>query len=635
MISNLRKAPKDPKDDPRRTPSKPSERIRGSDLNEPGSAGTKGGGVTLSAAQESWLRSQVEDHNKRVSAKSKQARMEPLRKVYRRGMGAFSSTHHPIMDRDGWGRARVMHHLHLLERGKPKNPRYVQDNDLLPKGHPQMKKNAGSMPPGFDSFGAEEVFGEQEPAPTAATRTAPLAGLERDDAIQVGRNQYVVVRSWGDYEAMVKKPNAKRKMFSVRQENDDEVAVREQKGTPDATLAGPVLSRHPLADVRRIGRVERVPVRRQGNYAEEERIVMKKNNPLGMAATERHPTPYDVEESGPMTVRSGGPFTVRSEEAPPPATVRSTPAPTAPRQMRLRCTVEEDMVPNRKPQVGDRVRRTTYGEVYARVDRPVTKAGYVPVVIEGRFPVNDRWPLKETEVVEMAPNRIGIQPGTHAMWDTGMADIPVVVEGVSTGMVQVRDSSGALHNVSPMDLALEHGREVTYAANHHLRAGQTAWLAYVGQCGGAIDKVKVLKSLPGDEYVVQIGSSGATERIDGSVLFADKEAAAAACERMESNPYVRFAVQADWGDSEEKKEMESNRQGAGPYWVWTLSVGSDRPLVGEGPHGPHDLAGAKTYARIAATKGKHDRAVSRGRDPQAKTFQVVRRYRAGDGERLI
>lgn len=499
MISNLRKATKSPKDDPRRAKAEPHERVRGSDLNEPGSAGTKGGGVALSATQESWLRSQVEDHNKRVSAKSKQARMEPLRKVYRRGMGAFSSTHHPSMSRDGWGRARVMHHLHLLEHGKPKNERYVQDNDLLPKGHPKMKKN----------------------------------------------------------------------------------------------------------------------------------------NPLGMAATERHPAPYDVEESGPMTVRSGGPLTVRSEEAPPPATMRSTPTPPAPRELRLRCTVEEDMVPNRKPQVGDRVRRTNYGEVYARVDRPVTKAGYVPVVIEGRFPVNDRWPLKETEVVEMTPNRIGIEVGTHAIWSTGMADIPVVVENVRGGMVQVRDGSGALHSVSPMELALEHGREVSYAANHHLRAGQVAWLAYVGHRGGAIDKVKVLRALPGDEYVVQIGSTGATERIDGSVLFADKESAADACEQMEGNPYVRFAVQADWGDSEEKKEMESNRQGAGPYWVWTIAVGTDRPLVGEGPHGPHDLAGAKTYARIAATKGKHDRAVSLGRDPQARTFQVVRRYRAGDGERLI
>jgi len=30
--------------------------------------------------------------------------------------------------------------IHLLETGKPKNPRYVQDNDLLPDGHPAVRK---------------------------------------------------------------------------------------------------------------------------------------------------------------------------------------------------------------------------------------------------------------------------------------------------------------------------------------------------------------------------------------------------------------------------------------------------------------------------------------------------------------
>jgi hypothetical protein len=70
------------------------------------------------------------------------------------------------------------------------------------------------------------------------------------------------------------------------------------------------------------------------------------------------------------------------------------------------------------------------------------------------------------------------------------------------------------------------------------------------------------------------------------------------------------------------------------YYVWVLGA-DGYPLQTEGPHGPHDLQGAKTYARIAATEGRHDRAVSRGRDPETSSFEVVRVYRAGTGERAV
>lgn len=46
--------------------------------------------------------------------------------------------------------------------------------------------------------------------------------------------------------------------------------------------------------------------------------------------------------------------------------------------------------------------------------------------------------------------------------------------------------------------------------------------------------------------------------------------------------------------------------------------------------GPYKLGSARTYGRIAATEGKHDRVVTRGvRGP------VVRHYEAGTGESLI
>jgi hypothetical protein len=79
--------------------------------------------------------------------------------------------------------------------------------------------------------------------------------------------------------------------------------------------------------------------------------------------------------------------------------------------------------------------------------------------------------------------------------------------------------------------------------------------------------------------------------------------------------------------------LKEYRENSGSYYVWV--IGSNNQPLDEGPFGPHDLEGAKTFARISATKGAHDRAVSRGVDPKASSFEIVRRYRAGSGERVL
>lgn len=90
-----------------------------------------------------------------------------------------------------------------------------------------------------------------------------------------------------------------------------------------------------------------------------------------------------------------------------------------------------------------------------------------------------------------------------------------------------------------------------------------------------------------------------------------------------------------WGHNPEKGSYTSNVRGAGAYWVWLVQPGTNQPMISDGPHGPHDLQGAKTFARIGATEGAHDRAVSKGRDPEARGFEIVRVYRAGTGERAV
>jgi hypothetical protein len=125
----------------RKAPKK--DRIRGSKKNKPGSAsGSKK--IVFSARTEAGLRSKVEAHNEKAKP-GRKATLPMLKAVYRRGSGAFSSSHRPGMTRDGWAMARVNAFLKLLKSGSPANPNYKQDNDLLPKAHPRSSRAEASI----------------------------------------------------------------------------------------------------------------------------------------------------------------------------------------------------------------------------------------------------------------------------------------------------------------------------------------------------------------------------------------------------------------------------------------------------------------------------------------------------------
>jgi hypothetical protein len=118
---------KAPKSD---TPAKPSERITGSKTNPRGSASSANEGIELSDDVVSSLEAKVAEHNK---DSGKKATLGMLKAVWRRGAGAFSSSHSPVVkSRQQWAMARVNAFLHLLKTGSPRNPKYTQDNDLLP-----------------------------------------------------------------------------------------------------------------------------------------------------------------------------------------------------------------------------------------------------------------------------------------------------------------------------------------------------------------------------------------------------------------------------------------------------------------------------------------------------------------------
>jgi hypothetical protein len=100
-------------------PAPKKDRISGSKRNPKGSA--KGGKkIVFSARTEATLREKVKKHNEKAP-EGRKATLGMLKAVYRRGAGAFSSSHRPGMTRDGWAYARVNAFLRLLKSGRPAN----------------------------------------------------------------------------------------------------------------------------------------------------------------------------------------------------------------------------------------------------------------------------------------------------------------------------------------------------------------------------------------------------------------------------------------------------------------------------------------------------------------------------------
>src|SRR5210317_1101150 len=109
------------------TPAKPSEKKKGSDKNKSGSAGKDGGSITFSEKVIQSLKTKVAEHNKKHS---KKVTLGQLKKIYRRGAGAFSSSHRPGKTRGQWAMARVNMFLKMMRGGKVKKSYRAADQDV-------------------------------------------------------------------------------------------------------------------------------------------------------------------------------------------------------------------------------------------------------------------------------------------------------------------------------------------------------------------------------------------------------------------------------------------------------------------------------------------------------------------------
>ena len=128
-----------------RAPAPAKDQIQGSDTNKEGSASGAGGDVEFTEAVETGLLNKVTEHNDDMERLNKpdytRTTLGQLKAVYRRGSGAYSTSHRPGISRAAWSMARVNAFLYLLRNGRPANANYVTDNDLLPEGHPRSTRS--------------------------------------------------------------------------------------------------------------------------------------------------------------------------------------------------------------------------------------------------------------------------------------------------------------------------------------------------------------------------------------------------------------------------------------------------------------------------------------------------------------
>jgi hypothetical protein len=129
----IKESPKAPKSDTK-NPNPTGEGTAGGDAS-----GKRGAKVT--AEQEKTLQNKVDDFNEKESnTKNGRATLGALKSVFQRGLGAYNTSHSPeVRSAEQWAFARVNAFLYLLKNGRPENPKYDTDFDLLPKGHPKEK----------------------------------------------------------------------------------------------------------------------------------------------------------------------------------------------------------------------------------------------------------------------------------------------------------------------------------------------------------------------------------------------------------------------------------------------------------------------------------------------------------------
>lgn len=130
----IKASPKAPKSDTKNPDPKGEGSAKGD------ASGKRGAEVT--AEQEKTLQDKAKEFNEKESnTKYGKANLGALKSVFQRGLGAYNTSRSPLVrSASQWAFARVNAFLYLIKNGRPQNPKYTTDYDLLPKGHPKADK---------------------------------------------------------------------------------------------------------------------------------------------------------------------------------------------------------------------------------------------------------------------------------------------------------------------------------------------------------------------------------------------------------------------------------------------------------------------------------------------------------------
>jgi predicted N-acetyltransferase YhbS len=112
------------------TPAPKKDRIVGSKVNPKGSASSEKSAEQIKLST-SIIASLIKKLNKfKETHKTNKVSLNDLKAVYRRGLGAYSTSHRPNITRNGWAMGRVNAFLKKAGGGEHKKA-YVQDDDLM------------------------------------------------------------------------------------------------------------------------------------------------------------------------------------------------------------------------------------------------------------------------------------------------------------------------------------------------------------------------------------------------------------------------------------------------------------------------------------------------------------------------
>jgi len=168
-------------DDISAVPQVDEEQIFGSDVNEPGSAASieSASDISFGPDIEAELMERAEkiqtvdndpdipDRFEDDVYRSEERAFNALKAVFRRGSGAFSRSSVEGVSRAQWSFGRTADFADIVKFGEPDDPDFVQDNDLLPDGHPLAIRDGETpfvegVPNEEQLTDVEAYFGEED-----------------------------------------------------------------------------------------------------------------------------------------------------------------------------------------------------------------------------------------------------------------------------------------------------------------------------------------------------------------------------------------------------------------------------------------------------------------------------------------